>query len=166
MEVKLNAARNMAGNRLGDIQDRLSGLVERLDEIEVEIPGFDAIRENQSAILERFDRMEGLVHRLSSPEELFERVDGLKRQMQTIASQREVARIEEQILGLADRLDALPDELSDTEVLERIETQLGSVATEIHGGSAAAEIGRDPARRAAVGAFRSAQGRGRDRAHA
>ena len=83
MEVKLNAARNMAGNRLGDIQDRLSGLVERLDEIEVEIPGFDAIRVNQSAILERFDRMEGLVHRLVSPEELFERVEGLKRQMQT-----------------------------------------------------------------------------------
>ena len=62
MEMKLNAARNMAGNRLGDIQDRLSGLVERLDEIEVEIPGFDAIRVNQGAILERFDRMEGLVH--------------------------------------------------------------------------------------------------------
>src|SRR6185436_1885142 len=34
MEMKINAARNMAGNRLGDIQDRLVGLVERLDEIE------------------------------------------------------------------------------------------------------------------------------------
>ena len=62
MEMKVNAARNMAGNRLGDIQDRLSGLVGRIDQIEVEIPGFDAVRENQSAILERFDRMEGLVH--------------------------------------------------------------------------------------------------------
>ena len=58
----------------------------------MEIPGFDAIRVNQSAILERFDRMEGLVHRLASPDELFERVDGLKRQMQTAASQREVAQ--------------------------------------------------------------------------
>ncbi len=131
MEVKLNAARNMAGNRLGDIQDRLVGLVERLDEIEVEIPGFDAIRVNQSAILERFDRMEGLVHRLASPEELFERVDGLKRQMQTIASQREVARIEAQILSLAERLDALPDELSDKVVLGRIEDQLGGLAAEL-----------------------------------
>ena len=76
MEVKLTAARNMAGNRLGDIQDSLSGLVERIDGIEVEIPGFDAVRENQGAILERFDRMEGLVNRLASAEELLERVDG------------------------------------------------------------------------------------------
>ena len=106
MEVKLNAARNMAGNRLGDIQDRLSGLVERLDEIEVEIPGFDAMRENQSAILERFDRMEGLVQHLASPRSCSSASMALKRQMQTVASQREVARIEEQILRLAERLDA------------------------------------------------------------
>ena len=130
MEVKLNAARNMAGNRLGDIQDRLSGLVERLDEIEVEIPGFDAIRVNQSAILERFDRMEGLVTQLASPDELFDRVEGLKRQMQTVASQREVAKVEEHILRLAERLDALPDDLSDKVVLGRIEQQLGGLAAE------------------------------------
>jgi DNA repair exonuclease SbcCD ATPase subunit len=130
MDVKLNAARNMAGNRLGDIQDKLSGLVDRLDEIEVEIPGFDAIRVNQGAILERFDRMEGLVTHIASPEELFERVDALKRQMQTVASQREVARIEEQILRLTERLDALPDDLSDKVVLGRIEEQLGGLATE------------------------------------
>ncbi len=130
MEVKLNAARNMAGNRLGDIQDRLIGLVGRIDEIEVEIPGFDAVRENQSAILERFDRMEGLVHRLASAEELLERVEGLKRQLQATASQREVARVEEQLLKLADRVDALPADLSDQEALERIEGQLGGLAGE------------------------------------
>ncbi len=131
MEMKLNAARNMAGNRLGDIQDHLTGLVERIEEIEVEIPGFDAVRENQSAILERFDRMEGLVHRLASAEELLERVDGLKRQLQTIASQKEVARVEERILKLADRLDALPADLSDEEAFTRIETQLGSLASDL-----------------------------------
>jgi len=131
MEMKLNAARNMAGNRLGDIQDKLSGLVERIDGIEVEIPGFDAVRENQAAVLERFDRMEGLVHRLAAAEELLERVDGLKRQLQTIASQREVARVEEQLLKLADRVDALPEELSDEEALKRIEAALGSVATDL-----------------------------------
>ena len=130
MEVKINAARNMAGNRLGDIQDRLVGLVERIDEIEVEIPGFDAIRVNQSAILERFDRMEGLVERLSSADELLERIEGLKRQMQTAASQKEVGRIEEQILKLADRLDALPEDMSDKPMLEGIEGQLGALATE------------------------------------
>lgn len=131
MEMKLNAARNMAGNRLGDIQDKLSGLVERIEDIEVEIPGFDAIRENQGAVLERFDRMEGLVHRLAAAEELLERVDGLKRQLQTVSSQREVARVEEQLLKLADRVDALPDELSDEEALKRIEAALGSVATDL-----------------------------------
>ena len=131
MEVKLNAARNMAGNRLGDIQDRLSGLVERIDGIEVEIPGFDALRENQHAILERFDRMEGLVNRLASAEELLDRVDGLKRQLQTTASQREVAQIEEQLLKLAERLDALPAELNDEESLGRIEASLGGVATDL-----------------------------------
>jgi localization factor PodJL len=130
MEVKINAARNMAGNRLGDIQDRLSGLVERLDEIEVEIPGFDAIRLNQGAILERFDRMEGLVHRLVSPDELFDRIEGLKRQVQTAASQKEVAKVEDHILKLAERLDQLPSDLSDDEVLQRIEGQLGTLATE------------------------------------
>ncbi len=131
MEVKLNAARNMAGNRLGDIQDRLSGLVERIDGIEVEIPGFDALRENQHAILERFDRMEGLVHRLASAEELLDRVDGLKRQLQTTASQREVASIEEQLLKLAERLDALPAELNDEELFGRIEAGLGGVANDL-----------------------------------
>jgi len=131
MEVKVNAARNMAGNRLGDIQDRLAGLTERLDEVEVEIPGFDAIRENQSAILERFDRMEGLVHHLASPEELLDRVDGLRRQLQTTASQEEVAEIEQHILSLAERLDALPETLSDAAALERIEDQLAALASEL-----------------------------------
>ena len=131
MEVKLNAARNMSNNRLGEIQDRVSGLAERVDEIAVEIPGFDAVRENQSAILERFDRMEGLVERLASAEELLDRVDGLKRQLQTIASQREVARIEEQLLKLAERVDALPAEVSDEAVLGRIEAHLGGVATDL-----------------------------------
>ena len=131
MEMKVTAARNMAGNRLGDIQDRLSGLAERLDEVEVEIPGFDAVRENQSAILERFDRMEGIVHRLASPEELFDKVEGLKKQLQSVASQREVGRIEESLLHLADRLDSLPEDLSDRAVLGRIEGQLASLAAEL-----------------------------------
>jgi localization factor PodJL len=131
MEVKVNAARNMAGNRLGDIQDRLAGLTERLDEVEVEIPGYDAIRENQSAILERFDRMEGLVHHLASPEELLDRVDGLRHHIQSVASQQEVTRIEERILGLADRLDALPETLSDADALAAIEAQLASLASEL-----------------------------------
>ncbi len=131
MEMKVNAARNMAGNRLGDIQDRLSGLVGRIDQIEVEIPGFDAVRENQSAILERFDRMEGLVHRLASAEELLDRVDGLKRQLQTVASQREVAGIEERLLKLAERLDAMPAEIADEDALGRIEAHLGSVASDL-----------------------------------
>ncbi len=131
METKLNAARNMSTNRFGEMQDRMSGIAERLGEIEVEIPGFDAVRENQSAILERFDRMEGLVHRLASAEELLDRVDGLKRQMQTIASQREVARIEERLLKLAERVDALPAEISDEDALGRIEQHLGGVATDL-----------------------------------
>ena len=130
MEMKLNAARNMASNRLGDIQDKVTGLVERLDEMEVEIPGFDAVRVNQSAILERFDRMEGLVQRLVSPDELFDRVEAVKRQMQSVASQREIAKVEEQILRLAERLDDLPGDLSNTHVLARIEEQLGALAAE------------------------------------
>lgn len=131
MEVKVNAARNMAGNRLGDIQDRLAGLTERLDEVEVEIPAFDAIRENQGTILERFDRMEGLVNRLASPEDVLARVDGLRRQLGTVASQQEVAQIETRILGLAERLDALPDDLSDAAALQRIESQLSALASEL-----------------------------------
>ncbi|HEX2256001.1 MAG TPA: hypothetical protein VHG92_04720, partial [Afifellaceae bacterium] len=47
MEPKVNAARNMAGNRLGELQDRLSSLDDRLGDMEAEIPGFDAVRENQ-----------------------------------------------------------------------------------------------------------------------
>jgi localization factor PodJL len=131
MEVKVNAARNMAGNRLGDIQDRLAGLTERLDEVQVEIPGFDAVRENQGAILERFDRMEGLVHRLASPEELLNRVDGLRRQLDTVAPRQDVAKIEEQILGLAERLDALPEDMSDAAALEKIEERLATLASEL-----------------------------------
>ena len=131
MEVKLNAARNMAGNRLGDIQDRLVGVVERIDEIEGEIPAFDAIRVKQDAVLERFDRMEGLVHRLGSNEELLERIDALKRQVQTNASQREVERVEQEILRLALRLDALPAEVSDKHVLAHIEEQLGGLAADL-----------------------------------
>jgi localization factor PodJL len=147
MEAKLNAARNMAGTRLGELTDRLSGLTERLIGMEAEVPGFDALRENQTAILERFDRMEGLVHRLASPEDLLERVDGIRRHLQNIASQREVARIEEQILQLADRVDALPEDLSDRDMLERIEGQLQVLASELADArrqrtSGAAEIGQ------------------------
>lgn len=131
MEVKVNAARNMAGNRLGDIQDRLTGLTERLGEMEYEIPGFDAVRENQGAILERFDRMEGLVNQLAVSEDLVDRVDGLKRQMQTIAAKGEMKHMEEQILQLADRLDALPDHMNDRPALERIEAQLQTLAAEL-----------------------------------
>jgi localization factor PodJL len=131
MELKVQAARNMAGNRLGDIQDRLAGLSERLDEVEIEIPGFDAVRENQGAILERFDRMEGLVNRLSSPQELLGRIDGLRRQLDATASQQEAAEIRERILHLAERLDALPETLSDATVLVRIEEQLSTLASEL-----------------------------------
>ena len=131
VESKLNAARNLTGNRLGELQDRLSGLTERLGDVEAEIPGFDALRENQTAILERFDRIEGLVHRFASPEDILERVDGLRRQLQSTASHGEVRRIEEQILQLVDRLDSLPDALGDGPVLERIETQLQTLASEL-----------------------------------
>ena len=130
METKLNAARNITGNRISELQDRLSGLTERLGDMEAEIPGFDAVRENQFAILERFDRMEGLVHRLASPEEMLERVDAMRRQLQTIASQREMARVEAGIVQLAERLDALPEQLSNGVALERIERQLHEVASE------------------------------------
>jgi hypothetical protein len=135
VESKLNAARNMTGNRLSELQDRLSGLTERLGDVEAEVPGFDALRENQSAILERFDRMEGLVGRLASPEELLGRVDGLKRQLQTVASQGEVGRVEEQIRHLADRLESLPEAIGGAPVLARIEGQLQSLAAEfVEGG--------------------------------
>ncbi|HEX9903788.1 MAG TPA: peptidoglycan-binding protein [Propylenella sp.] len=130
VEVKVTAARNMAANRLGDIQDRLAGLSERLSEVEVEIPGFDAIRENQGAILERFDRMEGLVQQLSSPETLLDRVDDLKQSLATAASQSEVARVEERIEQLAGRLESLPAELSSDAVMERIERQLEALSSE------------------------------------
>jgi localization factor PodJL len=130
MEPKVNAARNMAGNRLGELQDRLSGLTERLGDMEAEIPGFDAVRENQTAILERFDRIEGMVHRLASPEDLSQRIDVLRGELQTVASQPEVARIGAEIIGLAERLEALPGELSDRPVLERIEAQLQALAAE------------------------------------
>ena len=66
--------------------------------------------------------------------------------MQTAASQREVARIEEQILRLAERLDALPDDLSDKAVLGGIESQLGGARDGVHRGAAAAEDGRERAR--------------------
>jgi localization factor PodJL len=130
IDVKVNAARNMAGNRLGEVHDRLTGIAGRLDELEIEIPGFDAVRENQGAILERFDRMEGLVQHLASADELLDRVDGVKRQLQAVASQHEVARIEEQMLRLADRIDRLPEHLSNAVVLERVETQLQGLAAE------------------------------------
>jgi localization factor PodJL len=110
--------------------DRLAGLTDRLGDVESEIPGFDALRENQTAILERFDRMEGIVQHLLSPDELIERIDGLRRQLQASATQREAARIEEQILGLADRLESLPETLGDRTTLERIETQLQALAGE------------------------------------
>ena len=41
-----------------------------------------------------------------------------------------MARIGEQILGLAERLESLPEELSDRAVLERIEAQLQALAAE------------------------------------
>jgi localization factor PodJL len=130
MESKFGAARSEAGERLSELQGRLSGLTERLGEMEAEVPGFDALRENQSAILERFDRMEDLVQRLATPEQLLERVEGLRRSLQSVASQREVARIEEQMLAVADRLDALPETISDAAALERIEGQLQMLAGE------------------------------------
>ncbi len=131
MELKVNAARNMAGNRLGDIQDRLVGLTDRLDTVEVEIPAYDAIRENQGAILERFDRMEGLVHHLASPEEIQDRIDGLRRQLQNTASQEDVSHLGDRLFSLADRLDALPEALSDQAALEKIEDQLATVASDL-----------------------------------
>ena len=131
MEVKLNAARNMAGNRLGDIQDRLSGLVERLDEIEVEIPGFDAIRVNQGAILERFDRMEGLVHRLASPDELFERDRGAEASDADgrLAARSGADRRADSAARRAARRAARGSERQAT-FCSGIESQLGALATE------------------------------------
>jgi localization factor PodJL len=75
--------------------------------------------------------MEGLVERLSGADELLERVDGLKRQMQTVASQREVAELEDRILKLAERLDAMPAELSSEDALGRLEASLGAVASDL-----------------------------------
>lgn len=130
VDVKVNAARNMAGNRLGDIQDRLVGLTERLDQLDLEIPGFDAVRENQTAILERFDRMEGLVQHLAAADELIESVEAVKRQLQTVAGQREAARIEEQILGLADRIDALPADIGASAAVQRLDNRLQAMASD------------------------------------
>jgi localization factor PodJL len=128
IDTKLNSGRELTGERLADLQDRLAGLAERVVDVETEIPGFDALRENQTAILERFDRMEGVVQHLFSADELFERIDGLKRQLQASATQREASRIEEQILALADRIEALPEALGDKSDLQRVETRLQTLA--------------------------------------
>ena len=99
--------------------------------------------------------MEGLVHRLASAEELFERVEGLKRQMQTIASQREVARVEERILKLAERAGRAAGRAQRQGAFSvASKQQLGGLAAEFDRGAAAAEVGRDRARRAACRRYR------------
>jgi len=150
VETKANAARNLAGNRVGELQDRLGRVTQRLAEMESEIPGFDAVRENQIAILERFDRMEGVVHRLAAPDQILERVEGLRRQLQAVPSQRELARIEERIAALGERVEALPDAVSDRPILETIEAQLQTVAAEFAAARREGEGGWSEARRELV----------------
>ena len=130
IETRVSAARNMTGNRLGDLNERLAGLSERLGEIESEVPGFEAVREHQITLLERFDRMEGLVERIASPQDLLDRIESLRGQLQSVASQREITRVEEQILQIAERLDQLPEHLGQRPALERVEGQLQTLALE------------------------------------
>jgi localization factor PodJL len=130
IETRVSAARNMTGNRLGELNERLAGLSERLGEIESEVPGFEAVREHQITLLERFDRMESLVERIASPQDLLDRIEGLRGQLQSVASQREITRVEEQILQIAERLDQLPEHLGQRPALERVEGQLQTLALE------------------------------------
>ena len=131
VDSKLNAARNMATNRLAELQDRLIEVTERLAVFDTMPSAAEAVRVGTSQILDRVDQVEALVERFASPEEIWERLDALRLQVQALPSQRDTARFDECLAQLATRLDALPQELGDPTALGRIEAQIEGLAAEL-----------------------------------
>jgi localization factor PodJL len=130
VDSKLNAARNMATNRLAELQDRLVEVTQRLASFD---PGSasEAVRLGTSQILDRVDQVEALVEGLASPDQLWERLDGLRQEIQALPSQRHTALLDERLAQLAARLDALPQEIGDPKALGRIEAQIEGLGTEL-----------------------------------
>ena len=130
VDSKLNAARNMATNRLAELQDRLVEVTERLASFD---PGSasEAVRVGTSQILDRVDQVEALVEGLVSPDQLWDRLDGLRQEIQALPSLRHTALMDERLAQLAARLDALPQEIGDPKALGRIEAQIEGLGTEL-----------------------------------
>jgi localization factor PodJL len=116
---------------LGAMRDTQAALLDRFGAMQAEIPTLGAMRESQAELLERFGRVQDAVERIGSPQAVVERLEEIREQLGAAASRDEAARIEAQLLQLAERLDSLPEHLADKTVLERIDTQLQLVASEL-----------------------------------
>jgi localization factor PodJL len=123
----LSVRQTAGGEELALIAERLDALGERLAGAELGPAALEAVERSFEHLLERIDRLERHSERAAAPAELGERLERLRRHVQSLPGREALTALEDRILELAERVDAAAQR-GGGEAVERLEGQLEEMA--------------------------------------
>ena len=110
------------------IEQRLSGLAGQVSQFELAPAVLDAVERGYTHILERMARIERIAENAAPPEDLWDRIEAIRSQIERLPSRDSVTALENRLLELADRVDAAASGGPDDASLARLEGQLDKIA--------------------------------------
>ncbi|TDI56466.1 MAG: hypothetical protein E2O93_06060 [Alphaproteobacteria bacterium] len=110
------------------IEQRLSGLAGQVSQFELAPAALDAVERGYAHILERMARIERIAENAAPPEDLWDRIEAIRSQIERLPSRDSVTALENRLLELADRVDAAASGGPDDASLARLEGQLDKIA--------------------------------------
>ncbi len=109
------------------IEQRLVGLAEQVGQFELAPAALEAVERGYAHILERMVRIERMAADAAPPEDLWDRIEAIRSQIERLPSRDTVTALENRLLELADRVDAAAAAGQDSAGLIRLEGQLEKI---------------------------------------
>jgi TPR repeat protein len=113
---------------LAAIEQRLAGLAGQVGQFELAPAALDAVERGYAHILERMVKIERMAEDAVPPEDLWDRIEAIRSQIERLPSRDSVSAMENRLLELADRIDATAAAGQDDDNHARLESQLEKIA--------------------------------------
>ncbi|MYZ49610.1 hypothetical protein, partial [Propylenella binzhouense] len=133
LEEALRAGRigaEAAPEAAADLKHRLDQLSARISALAETVPARDTVEQGYAALIDRLDRMEAAAGERAPDGAIAERIDLVRQEVRSLPSHDQIAKLEEGLLDLADRLDNMVDRI-DRKPFGRLESQIEQIATQL-----------------------------------
>ncbi|MGQ7790971.1 peptidoglycan-binding protein [Faunimonas sp. B44] len=126
----LRAEPDAPAGHAGELKQVLEEVGTRLDAIAASVPSRDSVERGYAALMDRLDRMQPQTGPDEPDAALAERLDSLRQEVKALPSHDQMARLEEGLLDLADRLDNMAERV-DRKPFGRLESQIEQLADQL-----------------------------------